>query len=173
MRSKVQQVRPYRNIELLWISCSIWNQYRVKEFCRLRAHLHDTTVVHDCSFWCIRFTRKSLHEQLQHSRANSKQEFFLYDIIAYTTVVSDRQALIHTNTDAALHVGPKATWRTTSDRFNVLRDFKSRKKENVPTTSVEHYMLMNIDKSDVQLPIPYSYPWRNFFPRTLGQEDGQ
>ena len=39
---------------------------------RLMAHLHDTIVVYDYSFWCIRFSRKSLQNQLQHSQANSK-----------------------------------------------------------------------------------------------------
>ena len=52
----------------------------------LKADLHDTTVLYDCSFWCIRFSLKSLRDQLQHSQANSKQELCFYDIIAYAKV---------------------------------------------------------------------------------------
>ena len=48
----------------------------------LRAHLHDTNVVHDRSFWCIRFSHKNLQDQLQHSRMYSKQELYFYDVIA-------------------------------------------------------------------------------------------
>ena len=51
-----------------------------------RAHLHDTTVVYDCSFWFIRFSRKSLQNQVQHSRANSEKELCLNDVIAYAKV---------------------------------------------------------------------------------------
>ena len=49
----------------------------------LRAQLHDTNAVYDCSLWCIRFSRKSLQHQVQHLRANSKQELCFYDIIAF------------------------------------------------------------------------------------------
>ena len=52
----------------------------------LRAHLHDTTVLYNCSFWRIRVSLKSLQDQLQHTRANSKQELCFYNIIAYAKV---------------------------------------------------------------------------------------
>ena len=52
----------------------------------LRSHSHDATVVYDCSCRYIRFSHKSLQDQLQHLRANGKQELCFCYIVVYANV---------------------------------------------------------------------------------------
>ena len=59
------------------------------------AHLHDTTVVYDCPIWSIRFSHKSLQDQFQHSRANSKHELCFYVIIEYAKVKNRTRQSYH------------------------------------------------------------------------------
>ena len=70
----------YRESDFILIKCMIV----IVVF--FRVHLHDTTVVYDCSFSCIRYNHDSLQDQLQHQQANSNKELCFYDIIAYAKV---------------------------------------------------------------------------------------
>ena len=117
----------HKRLCLLWIgteslSISIFVNGRIGyDIQSVRAYLHETTVVYDHLFWCTRSSHESLQDQLQHSRANSKQELRFYDMIAYAILTNcKRQSYRVDRPLSPVHNGCTTACDTTVVRLDTI-----------------------------------------------------